>query len=56
VVLRSRRTICWLVMALEELYVWDRDGRCNAVLGTTDSRHPLVSEMHGWGTIWHRAR
>jgi len=49
VVLRSPTNDMLAVMLLEELYVWDRDAECNAVLGTTDSRHPLVSEMHGWG-------
>lgn len=49
VVLRSPTNEILAVMLLEELYVWDRDAECKAVLGTTDSRHPLVSEMHGWG-------
>ncbi len=49
VVLRSPTNDILAVMLLEELYVWDRDAECKAVLGTTDSRHPLVSEMHGWG-------
>jgi sulfate adenylyltransferase len=49
VVLRSPTNDILAVMLLEELYAWDRDAECNAVLGTTDSRHPLVSEMHGWG-------
>ena len=49
VVLRSPTNDILAVMLLEELYVWDRDAECIAVLGTTDSRHPLVSEMHGWG-------
>jgi len=49
VVLRSPTNDILAVMLLEELYAWDRDAECIAVLGTTDSRHPLVSEMHGWG-------
>ena len=49
VVLRSPTNDILAVMLLEELYTWDREAECMAVLGTTDSRHPLVSEMHGWG-------
>src|SRR5512139_1705074 len=51
VVLRSPTNDILAVMRLEELYTWDRDAECMAVLGTTDSRHPLVSEMHGWGRM-----
>jgi sulfate adenylyltransferase len=49
VVLRSPTNDILAVMRLEELFSWDREAECTAVLGTTDSRHPLVSEMHGWG-------
>jgi len=49
VVLRSPMNDILAVMLLEELFAWDRDVECKAVLGTTDSRHTLVSEMHGWG-------
>ena len=47
--LRSPTNDILAVMLLEEIYAWDRDAECRAVLGTMDSRHPLVSEMHGWG-------
>ena len=49
IVLRSPTNDILAIMLLEELYSWDRDAECRIVLGTTDSRHPLVSEMHGWG-------
>jgi sulfate adenylyltransferase len=49
VVLRSPTNDILAVMLLEESYTWDREAECKAVLGTTDSRHPLVSEMHCWG-------
>lgn len=51
VALRSPMNDILAVMRLDELYPWDRDIECDAVLGTTDSRHPLVSEMHGWGRM-----
>lgn len=49
VVLRSPTNDILAIMHLEEIFSWDRDAECRAVLGTTDSRHPLVSEMHTWG-------
>ncbi len=49
VVLRSPTNDILAIMLLEEIFTWDREAECKAVLGTTDSRHPLVSEMHGWG-------
>ena len=49
VVLRSPTNDILAVMLLEEIFTRDRDAECTAMLGTTDSRHPLVSEMHGWG-------
>jgi sulfate adenylyltransferase len=48
-VLRSPTNDMLAVMLLEEIYAWDLERECSAVLGTTDSRHPLVSEMHAWG-------
>lgn len=49
IVLRSPTNDILAVMLLEEIFTWDREAECVAVLGTTDSRHPLVSEMHTWG-------
>ena len=39
------------IMHVEEIYEWDRDEAAKLVLGTTDPRHPLVSEMQGWGEV-----
>jgi sulfate adenylyltransferase len=38
-------------MDLEEIYPWDMREFAKAVLGTEDSRQPLVSEMHRWGGL-----
>jgi sulfate adenylyltransferase len=38
------------VMTVEEIYEWDLEATARAVFGTTDTRHPLVAEMHRWGT------
>lgn len=48
-VLRSPTNDMLAVMLLEEIFAWDLERECSAVLGTADSRHPLVSEMHAWG-------
>ncbi len=39
------------VMAIEEIYRWDPQREARLVLGTTDPRHPLVSEMVNWGNV-----
>jgi len=49
IVLRSPTNEMLAIMRLEEIYPWDLATEALAVLGTTDSRHPLVSEMHSWG-------
>lgn len=38
------------VMTVEEIYEWDIETTARQVFGTTDARHPLVAEMHGWGS------
>jgi sulfate adenylyltransferase len=48
-VLRSPTNEMLAIMRLEEVFPWDLEQECTAALSTTDSRHPLVSEMHTWG-------
>ena len=38
------------VMTVEEIYEWDLETTARQVFGTTDARHPLVAEMHAWGS------
>lgn len=40
------------IMQIEEVYHWDMQREARLVLGTTDPRHPLVSEMVGWGKVY----
>lgn len=40
------------VMTVEEVYRWDAEKEARLALGTTDSRHPLVSEMARWGKVY----
>jgi sulfate adenylyltransferase len=51
-VLRSPTNEMLAIMRLDEIFAWNLDEECTAVLGTTDSRHPLVSEMHRWGRYY----
>jgi len=40
------------VMQIEEVYQYDPQREARLVLGTTDPRHPLISEMSQWGKIY----
>ncbi len=46
--LRDSRNDIIAVMRLEEVFRWDPVREARLVLGTTDHRHPLVSEMGQW--------
>ena len=46
--LRDSRNDIIAVMRIEEVYLWDPNREARLVLGTLDSRHPLVSEMISW--------
>ncbi len=48
VALRGPRNEILAVMTVEEIYE-HRGDEAERVLGTTDTRHPLVAEMAGWG-------
>lgn len=40
------------IMQIEEVYHWDQQREARLVLGTTDARHPLISEMVRWGKVY----
>ena len=40
------------IMQIEEIYHWDELREARLALGTTDPRHPLVSEMNTWGNVY----
>lgn len=52
IVLSDARNNRLAVMQIEEAYEWNADDEAQLVLGTTDLRHPLVSEMKRWGKIY----
>jgi len=47
--LRDRKNNLLAIMRVDEVYEWDLEEEAQQVLGTTDTKHPLVAEMHGWG-------
>jgi len=40
------------VMQIEEIYHWDLQREARLVLGSTDPKHPLISEMGSWGKVY----
>lgn len=46
--LRDSRYNIIAIMRLEEVFRWDPTREARLVLGSTDARHPLVSEMERW--------
>lgn len=40
------------VMQIEDVYHYDPQREARLVLGTTDPRHPLISEMVRWGKVY----
>jgi len=40
------------IMQIEEVFHYDHQREARLVLGTTDPRHPLISEMVRWGKVY----
>ena len=40
------------ILRIDEIYPWSLQDEAAAVFGTTDTRHPLVSEMSDWGKLY----
>lgn len=51
VVLRDVRNNSFAIMDIEEVFSWDPQVEAQKVFGTTDPRHPIVSEMIRWGDL-----
>jgi sulfate adenylyltransferase len=51
VALRNLKNNILAVMTIYEVYEWDLEEEARSVFGTTDVRHPLVSEMHRRGKV-----
>ena len=52
VALRDARNELIAVMDVEEAFTWNAEEEARLTLGTTDPRHPLVSEMSTWGDTY----
>lgn len=52
ITLRDNRNNVIAIMRVEEAFAWDPIREAHYVCGTTDARHPLVSEMETWGKIY----
>src|SRR3989442_13991919 len=51
IALRDAKNDLLAVMTIEEIYAWDLAEVAQKAFGTLDLRHPLVAEMHHWGTL-----
>jgi sulfate adenylyltransferase len=51
VVLRNANNDVIAIMTLDEVYHWDADTEAALAYGSTDARHPMVSEMERWGKV-----
>ena len=51
IALRDAKNNLLAVMKTEEIYEWNRVEFAREVLGTEDTRHPLIAEMSGWGKL-----
>lgn len=52
IVLCDARNNYIALMQVEEVFSWDLQKEARLALGTTDSHHPLVSEMARWGKTY----
>jgi sulfate adenylyltransferase len=52
ITLSDARNLPLAVMQIEEVYHYDPQREARLVLGTTDPRHPLISEMTRWGKMY----
>jgi sulfate adenylyltransferase len=52
ITLNDARNNTIAVMQIEEVFHYDPQREARLVLGTTDPRHPLISEMVRWGKVY----
>src|SRR5512140_682761 len=50
-VLRNANNDVIAIMTLEEVYHWDAETEAALAYGSTDAKHPMVSEMARWGKV-----
>lgn len=52
VALRSPKNELLAIMEIQEIFEWNLEHEAQGVLGSTDTRHPLIAEMHRWGKYY----
>lgn len=52
ITLNDARNNTIAIMQIEEVFHYDPQREARLVLGTTDARHPLISEMVRWGKVY----
>ncbi|MBI9046162.1 MAG: bifunctional sulfate adenylyltransferase/adenylylsulfate kinase [Anaerolineaceae bacterium] len=50
--LRNSKNEILAIMLVQEKFEWNLEEETQKVLGTTDSKHPLVAEMSSWGKFY----
>jgi len=50
-VLRNANNEVMAIMTLDEVYHWDAETEAALAYGSTDPKHPMVSEMARWGKV-----
>ncbi len=51
IVLRNANNDVIAILTLDEVYHWDAEKEAALAYGSTDSKHPMVSEMTRWGRV-----
>jgi sulfate adenylyltransferase len=51
IVLRNANNDVMAIMTLDEVYHWDPQTEAALAYGTTDHRHPMISEMQRWNKV-----
>src|SRR6476620_12349654 len=51
IVLRNANNDVIAIMTLDEVYHWDANTEATLAYGSTDPRHPMVSEMQRWNRV-----
>ena len=52
ITLRGPQNDVLAILRVDEIYSWNHQHETAAVFGTNDTRHPLVSEMKQWGSVY----
>ncbi len=52
IALRDAKFDLIAIMNVDDVFRWNLADEAEGVYKTTDTRHPLVAEMHGWGQLY----